>query len=618
MADVVTGIRLEAGGEQEFSRSLESAAGSLEKYEDAAKNAQSATGGLADALNQTQLDQQTQAQWDDFAASSAQLSAGIAQQAQGAARLVGAFFDATEEAASYGDEIDKMSQKLGISRRAYQEWTYILGRSGVKVTAARSAMQTLVKVQEGLSKTAEEDLAALGLSLDEAQAMSREELFEAVILGLQGMEEGSERAALAQRLLGRSAATELAPVLNTSAEETRRLRDRFYELGGYMNDEAVDAAVAYGDTMGDLNLKWDAFRRGILTKAMPSITRLREALLDDNNLDGIANLVERIADGGVSLLEYLADHGDQAVDTITAIGGAWATWKGVEIIGTLVTNVQTLYGWLAALGGLLGVGAGTVAGGLALGGLGIAATTERAFDALGGEIGTIGKGHELDEYVSNVAALREQLDALGQIRNDPNQNMYWDFMQEDQYNMLFISLHNAEEELAAAQEAAAQAPQEVAQAADEAVTAVEESVSAVQETVTASAGEIRDDWAEGVDGIAEAATEEMVAASDAMAHNAEVLAANAEVWGEQVMIAMANGIRLGAQSWMLPALDEVITLASSRAVVAAGGVSSSTINYGGVNLAVYGSSGQSAEEIGDAVMDRLGYDEAGLRAVYDR
>ena len=153
-------------------------------------------------------------------------------------------WNGTKELAEYGDNIDKMSQKMGISAQAYQEWDAVMQHSGTSIDSMQRGMITLSKAAE---KGAEE-FEALGISQEQLASMSQEELFAKTIEGLQNMEAGTERTALAQKLLGGSA-KELGALLNTSAEETQKMKDRVHELGGVMSDEAVKAAAKFQDNM---------------------------------------------------------------------------------------------------------------------------------------------------------------------------------------------------------------------------------------------------------------------------------------------------------------------------------------------------------------------------------
>ena len=110
------------------------------------------------------------------------------------AAITGTMVAGAASTATLGDNIDKNSQKMGISAQAYQEWDFILQHSGSSIDAMSKGMLTLQKK----AVDSAESFEALGISQEEIANMSTEELFARTIEGLQGMEEGAERTALAQ------------------------------------------------------------------------------------------------------------------------------------------------------------------------------------------------------------------------------------------------------------------------------------------------------------------------------------------------------------------------------------------------------------------------------------
>ena len=175
------------------------------------------------------------------------------------------------EVASYGDNIDKMSQKMGISAQAYQEWDAILQHSGTSIDSMSRGMQTL---QKNAVNSADK-FAKLGISQEQLASMSTEELFSATISGLQQMGEGAERTALASELLGGSA-KELGALLNTSAEETEQMRKKVHELGGVMSDEAVKASAKFQDNLQDMKTALSGIKRDIISDTLPAFNDLME------------------------------------------------------------------------------------------------------------------------------------------------------------------------------------------------------------------------------------------------------------------------------------------------------------------------------------------------------
>lgn len=212
----------------------------------------------------------------------------IGALAAGTAAFTTALVKGTAQLATYGDNIDKMSQKMGMSAQAYQEWDAILQHSGASIDGMQRAMM-------GLSIAAEKGSASfekVGISAEQLGSMSQEELFAATIKGLQGMEEGTERAALAQELLG-GAAKELGPLLNTSAEETEAMRQRVHELGGVMSDEAVKASAQFADSLQDMQTAFGGLKNNMMSGFMPSLTKV---------MDGLTELFSGNTDKGIGMV----------------------------------------------------------------------------------------------------------------------------------------------------------------------------------------------------------------------------------------------------------------------------------------------------------------------------
>lgn len=189
--------------------------------------------------------------------------------AAGAAVMTGAIVKGTADVAAYGDNIDKMSQKMGMSAQAYQEWDAVLQHSGTSIEVMQRGMTTLSKAAENGADA----FAAIGVSQEELASLSQEDLFARTIEGLQGMEAGTERTVLAQKLLG-GASKELGALLNTSAEDTQAMRDRVRELGGVMSDDAVKASAAFQDNMQDLKTAISGLGRGMMSELLPNMNEI--------------------------------------------------------------------------------------------------------------------------------------------------------------------------------------------------------------------------------------------------------------------------------------------------------------------------------------------------------
>lgn len=218
-------------------------------------------------------------------------AAAVAAVAAAAAATAAKLIDAAGDTAEYGDNIDKMSQKLGMSAEAYQEWDFIMQHSGSDIDKMSTSMKKLADAVQDPSKDAAAAFERLGISLEEAKNLSQEDLFAKTITALQGLESGTERTALANDLLGKSA-MDLGALLNTSAEDTEAMRQQVHDLGGVMSDEAVKASAAYQDSLQNMKTAVQGAGRSLVSDFMPSITTI---------MDGIALLVSG-QDGSVEAL----------------------------------------------------------------------------------------------------------------------------------------------------------------------------------------------------------------------------------------------------------------------------------------------------------------------------
>lgn len=242
-------------------------------------------------------------------------SVGTLTTATGA--LGAGFVKASGDVAAYGDNIDKMSQKMGMSAEAYQEWDAVMQHSGTSMETLKASMKTLANAAE----TGSDAFDKLGISQEDIANMSQEELFSATITALQNIDDETERTYLAGKTLGRGA-TELGALLNTSAEDTQAMKDRVHELGGVMSDEAVKAAAAYQDSLQDLQTALTGLKNNLVSEMLPAVTTVMDGLGNvfsgdyetgvnqieegiDNLISKITDIIPKVMEIGGSILESL-------------------------------------------------------------------------------------------------------------------------------------------------------------------------------------------------------------------------------------------------------------------------------------------------------------------------
>ena len=262
---------------------------------------------------------------DGLAASAKVAAAGLATISAAAAASSAAVLKSVGAYTTLGDNVDKMSQKLNMSATAYQEWAAIMQHSGTSIDSMQSSMKTLANAVE----TGNEAFERLGITQEELAVMNNEQLFSRTITALQNVGNETERTYLAGQLLGRGA-TELGALLNTSAEDTERMRQRVHELGGVMSDEAVKASAKYKDSIQDLKTAFAGLGRGIVGDLVPSLTLASDGLTailtgDDNGFDvfmeGFDQTLENIGKSAGKIKPIMKRLGDIAVKAIPEIIG---------------------------------------------------------------------------------------------------------------------------------------------------------------------------------------------------------------------------------------------------------------------------------------------------------
>ena len=257
-------------------------------------------------------------------------TAAVTAVTAAAGAMSAAFIKGTSDVAQYGDSIDKMSQKMGLSAEAYQEWDFIMQHSGTSMESLKAGMKTLANAVE----SGNDAFSRLGITQEQIASMNNEELFSATISALQNVENETERTYLAGQLLGRGA-TELGALLNTSAEDTEAMRKQVHELGGVMSDEAVKAAAAYQDSLQNMQTAFSGIKRGMLSEFLPSMVTVMDglSLIFSGKDSGIAKITEGV--------NKFADKLMETVPKISELGEGILSSLATAILDNLPTLTTT-------------------------------------------------------------------------------------------------------------------------------------------------------------------------------------------------------------------------------------------------------------------------------------
>lgn len=259
-----------------------------------------------------------------------------------------------KKASDATDRIDKMSQKTGISRKAFQEWDFILSQTGTDIAILQTGVKTLSRAADEAAQGTESYSDAfnrLGVSVKDAngEMKSQEDLLFDTITALSQMENQTERSAVASELLGKSA-TELAPLLNAGAGSIEEMKQQASDLGLVLGDDVIDAGVKMTDTMDQIKRSLGAVGTEVGGALLPmfqtmldwvvmNIPAIRETI--GNVFNYISPLIMSIVDFVKNNLPIIQRIGKTAFDVIKVAIGA----VGTVLESVVLPAFELLFKW---------------------------------------------------------------------------------------------------------------------------------------------------------------------------------------------------------------------------------------------------------------------------------
>ena len=251
---------------------------------------------------------------------------GVSTAAAGVVAGLGA---AAYKAGQAADDLNTLSKVTGIGTEELQKYGYAADLVDVSVEAIAKSNKKLTKnayAAANGSKSQAEAFKAIGVSVTDANGNLRdsEDIFQDVITNLGKMTNETERDAIAQQLMGKSAA-ELNPLIEDGGKTYKMVADTLkkYDLD-YVDQETLDKANQFNDQLDTMKL--------IGTVAFANISS--------------------------QLAGYLAPALEKVVDLV----GRFANWLS-QLDPAVLTVIGTIAGFVAILAPLL-IGIGKVAMGI--------------------------------------------------------------------------------------------------------------------------------------------------------------------------------------------------------------------------------------------------------------
>ncbi len=154
------------------------------------------------------------------------------------------------------DQLDEMSQKIGMAVEDLSALNYAAGFSGVSLEQLGVGMKQLNKnIVEASSGSKEQAAAFRALGVDILDTSGKVRVTKDVLYDVAsrfaGMEDGAAKTAIAMKLFGKAGA-DLIPVLNEGAEGLDELAEKGKKTGAVLSAEAAESAARFNDNLDDL------------------------------------------------------------------------------------------------------------------------------------------------------------------------------------------------------------------------------------------------------------------------------------------------------------------------------------------------------------------------------
>jgi len=190
--------------------------------------------------------------------------------------VLGKLSSMAKEAIDAGDQLGKMSQKVGLSVEKLSALQYSASLADVSTQQLETGLVKLNKTlgQSGTQgERQREILAALGITSSDTG-----EVVVQLADRFSKMEDSAVKTAAAVELFGRAGA-QLIPLLNTGADGLRAQEDELRRLGALMGTDVAKASEELNDNLTRLNTAFTGVKLKIVGDALPALVRMTEGFV---------------------------------------------------------------------------------------------------------------------------------------------------------------------------------------------------------------------------------------------------------------------------------------------------------------------------------------------------
>jgi hypothetical protein len=255
-----------------------------------------------------------------------------------------ALFAIANDVAQATDRIDKMAERTGISRGELQRWEFALSQSGGKVETLVIGMKTLSNTLDSAlsgTKQSQEAFSRLGLEFETLKTKTPSEILDIVTKRLADMEQGTERNAIGNQLLGRSY-VEMLPFLNAGSDGIEKMKTKADELGLVMSDLTIKNGVGFIDLTDQMNRSLTAIRYELAKELLPAFNSLLSWFV--SSIPSIRNWIDNFKTGFSALSNAVMTSNKFLIDGFILLrDGILGVWTAIITgVGARIDDMLSL------------------------------------------------------------------------------------------------------------------------------------------------------------------------------------------------------------------------------------------------------------------------------------
>lgn len=186
--------------------------------------------------------------------------------------------------ASYADEVLQLSTQFGIGTDTLQEYMYMAELTDTSVETITGSITKLTKNMQSASegsKTTSKAFKTLGVEVTNSDGTMRDanDVFNDTIKALGGVENETERNALAMTIFGKSA-MDLNPLIAVGADGLAQYAEEAHNVGYVLDTETLEALGETDDQMQRAKKALEAVTTQIGTYLAPVVATIAEKFAD--------------------------------------------------------------------------------------------------------------------------------------------------------------------------------------------------------------------------------------------------------------------------------------------------------------------------------------------------